>query len=167
MTVTAYPNRLDFCSHAALLLGWLSAKMTTSSPALRSSPLETMLFASLVLRVMTISSGVTRRNRGKQTPRVSSFPALIFCRLSNDGSASMSFVLRYIASSTGAGDGQRLAAFMTLRPAGIRNCSRTATQKRSSGCGGVCASCAGHADTCCGSSTEPLECDADERIRDG
>ena len=77
----------------------------------------------------------------------------------------MSFVLRYIASSTGAGDGQRLAAFMTLRLAGIRNCSRTAPQKRSSGCGGVCTSCAGHADSCCGKSTEPPKASKREKSR--
>ena len=40
-----------------VVAGWLSAKITTLSPALRSSPLETMLFASLGLRAMTISSG--------------------------------------------------------------------------------------------------------------
>src|SRR5688572_16735657 len=164
MTVTVYPNRFAFCVHALLLLGWLSAKITTSSPALRSSPLETMLFASLVLRVMTISSAVTWRNRARRR-RASSFPALIFCRLSNEGSLSMSFVLTYIASRTGAGEGQRLAAFITARFGVITNCSRTDVQKRSSGCAGVCASGAGHANSCCGSSTELLNARKREKSR--
>src|SRR5688572_25736415 len=164
MTETVYPNRFAFCVHALLLLGWLSEKITTSSPAFRSSPLETILFASLVLRAITISSGVTRRNRARRR-RVSSFPALIFCRLSKDGSPSMSFVLRYIASRTGAGEGQRFAAFITARFGGIRNCSRTDIQKRSSGRSGVCASWAGHAINCCGSSTEPLSARKREKSR--
>ena len=94
--------------------------MMTSSPDLRSRPLDTRLFASLVFRVSTISSGVTRKHAATSR-RVSSLPAAIFCRLSNDGSASMSFVFRYTASSTGAGDGQRFAAFITARSGGIRN----------------------------------------------
>src|SRR5688572_18946572 len=164
MTETVYPKRFAFCIHALLLLGWLSEKITTSSPALRSRPLETILFASLVLRAMTISSGVTRRNRARRR-RVSSFPVLIFCRLSNDGSPSISFVLRYIASRTGAGDGQRLAAFMTARFGGIRNCSRTDIQNRSSGRSGVCASWAGQAASCRGSRTELLNARKREKSR--
>src|SRR3954447_17994830 len=45
----------------------------------------------------------------------------------------MSLVTRYSVSSTGAEDGQRLAAFSIVRSFGITNWSRTAVQKRSSG----------------------------------
>ncbi len=79
----------------------------------------------------------------------------------------MSFVLRYIASSTGAGDGQRFAAFMTLRSGGIRNCSRTDIQNRSSGCLGVCASGAGHADNCLRQQHRAAQRERDGRNRDG
>src|SRR3954453_8361719 len=49
----------------------------------------------------------------------------------------MSLVTRYSVSSTGAEDGQRLAAFSIVRSFGITNWSRTALQKRSSGEAGV------------------------------
>ena len=62
MVTTEKPKRLPFSLHAVRLLGWLSAWTMTSSPALRSRPFDTRLFDSLVLRVMMISSGVTRRN---------------------------------------------------------------------------------------------------------
>src|SRR5688500_10815377 len=123
-----------------------------------------MLLASLVLRVMTISSGVTRR-KPASARRASSFPVVILARFSNDGSPSMSFVLRYIASRTGAGDGHRFAAFITARSAGIRNCSRTDNQKRSSGCAGVCANGAGQASSCCGSNIAPLKARKREKSR--
>ena len=94
--------------------------MITSSPGLKSSPLETRLFDSLVLRVMTISSGVTWRNSASSF-RVFSRPWPIFTRLSNDGSRSMSFVLRYSVSSTGAEEGHRFAAFIMARSGGMTN----------------------------------------------
>src|SRR3954464_9978363 len=49
----------------------------------------------------------------------------------------MSLVTRYSVSSTGAEDGQRLAAFSIVRSFGITNWSRTAVQTRSSGEAGV------------------------------
>ena len=48
-------------------------------------PVDTRLFDSLVLRVMTISSGVTRRNSASSL-RVFSRPSPSFARLSSDGS---------------------------------------------------------------------------------
>src|SRR5712692_8449255 len=110
--------------------------MMTSSPAFRSTPFETRLFDSLVLRVMTISSGVTRRNSASSF-RVFSRPSPSFTRLSKEGSWSMSFVIRYIVSSTGPDEGQRLAAFSMVRSRGITNCSRTLIQNFSSGDAGV------------------------------
>src|ERR687887_968847 len=49
----------------------------------------------------------------------------------------MSFVIRYIVSSTGADEGQRFAAFSIVRSGGITNCSRTAIQNFSPGAVGV------------------------------
>jgi hypothetical protein len=85
------------------------------------------LLASLVLRVITISSGVTRRNSASSF-RVASLPSPILTRLGKEGSPSMSRVAATIASTTARGEGHRLAAFITARSAGIRNCSRTDAQ---------------------------------------
>src|SRR6185436_1584499 len=112
------------------LLGWLSWKTTTSSPCLRSSPLDTMLFASLVLRVMTISSGVTRRNAASVLRRLS-FSPLNRARFCPEGSRSTLSLSRFSASSTGRDAGQRFAAFRTPRSSGITNCARTDFQKAS------------------------------------
>src|SRR4026209_941139 len=49
----------------------------------------------------------------------------------------MSFVIRYIVSSTGAEDGQRLAALSIASSFGMTNWSRTAVQNFSSGEAGV------------------------------
>src|SRR5438034_6340238 len=49
----------------------------------------------------------------------------------------MSFVIRYIVSSTGPDEGQRLAAFSMVSSRGITNCSRTLIQNFSSGDAGV------------------------------
>src|SRR5262245_13492969 len=51
----------------------------------------------------------------------------------------MSFVLSYIACSTGADEGHRFAAFSTPRSFGMTNCSRTFSQKASFGAAGACA----------------------------
>src|SRR5687768_12795856 len=67
---------------------------------LRSMPLDTMLLASLVFRVMTISSGVTRRNSA-MTLRVASFSPPRRARFCADGSRSTLSVSRFSASSTG------------------------------------------------------------------
>jgi hypothetical protein len=86
------PKRSAFWRQAAWLLGWLSEKIRTSSPGSRSRPLETKLFDSLVLRVMTISSGVTRRYVASAR-RVASRPLRVFCRFCGDGSRSTDRVL--------------------------------------------------------------------------
>ena len=64
----------------------------TLPPALRSRPLDTRLFDSLVLRVMMISSGVTRRNWASAA-RVS-FSGYKRARLFGDGSRSTFAVSR-------------------------------------------------------------------------
>ena len=89
-----------------------------------------MLLASLVLRVITISSGVTRRNSASAL-RVFSFSPVRRARFWPDGSRSTLSVSRRSASSTGREAGQRLAAFNTPRSGGITNCSRTDFQKAS------------------------------------
>ncbi len=136
MTRTEKPKRRDFTFHASRLLGWLSEKRSTSSPGFKSMPLETRLLPSLVLRVRTISSGFTPRNSASSL-RVDSFPSPIFTRLGKEGSRSMSRVSRSSVSTTGIKDGQRLAAFMTPRPGGMKNCSRTVSQNFSPGFEGV------------------------------
>jgi hypothetical protein len=108
----------------------LSAWTITSSPGFRSRPFETRLFDSLVLRVMTISSGVTRRNAASAL-RVSSFSGISRARLTGDGSASTVCVSLVSTSTTGRDAGQRLAAFMTERSGGITNCARTLFQNTS------------------------------------
>ena len=130
MVTTEKPKRLAFCCHAVRLLGWLSEWTITSSPALSVRPLETMLLASLVLRVITISSGVTRRNAARAL-RVFSFSPDSRARFWPDGSRSTLLVSRIRASSTGLDAGQRLAAFSTPRSGGITNCARTAFQNDS------------------------------------
>src|SRR5688572_1104260 len=130
MVTTVKPNRFAFSVQAVRLLGWLSAKTTTSSPALSSTPLETMLLASLVLRVMTISSGVTRRNAAS-TLRRFSFSPLNRARFWAEGSLSTLSDSRLSASSTGREAGQRLAALSTPRSGGITNCARTDFQNAS------------------------------------
>src|SRR3954465_14290052 len=99
-------------------------------------PVETRLFDSLVLRVMTISSGVTRR-KSASSLRVFSRPSPSLARLSCDGSRSMSLVSQYIVSSTGPDAGQRFAAFNIVSSFGITNCSRPLTHNFSSGDAGV------------------------------
>src|SRR5687767_10261611 len=89
-----------------------------------------MLLASLVLRVMTISSGVTRRNAASAL-RVLSFSPLKRERFWADGSRSTLSDSRRSASRTGREAGQRLAALRTPRSAGITNCARTDFQKAS------------------------------------
>ena len=89
-----------------------------------------MLLASLVLRVMTISSGVTRRNAASVLRRFS-FSPLNRARFCADGSWSTLSLSRFSASSTGRDAGQRLAALSTPRSGGITNCSRTDFQKAS------------------------------------
>src|SRR5262245_21800145 len=118
--MTLNPKRLDFSCHALWLLGWLSDEHSTSSPGLRSMPVETRLFDSLVFRVITISSGVTRRNSAS-TLRVFSRPSPSLARLSDEGSWSMSFVILYIVSRTGADDGHRFAAFSLVSSLGMTN----------------------------------------------
>ena len=116
--------------------------MMTSSSAVSSTPLETRLLLSLVFRVITICSGVVWRYSARIF-RVLTLPTPILARFWKDTSPSMSFVLLYMASSTGTDDGHRLAAFMTLTSIGITNCSRTDRQNDSSGDAGVCGSGAG------------------------
>src|SRR5262249_9109882 len=85
---TVNPNRAAFRRQALRLLGWLSDQTTTSSPLFRSSPLDTTLLLSVVLRVMTISSGVTR-SASASSPRDFSRPfAMRSARTSGDGLAS-------------------------------------------------------------------------------
>src|SRR5262245_13498136 len=57
----------------------------------------------------------------------------------------MSLVVLYSVSSTGADEGQRLAALSIVRSGGMTNCSRTDVQKRSSGDAGVGGRSAGRA----------------------
>ena len=89
-----------------------------------------MLFASLVLRVMTISSGVTRRNAARVLRRLS-FSPFSRARFCADGSRSTLSLSRLSASSTGREAGQRFAAFSTPSSSGITNCARTDFQKAS------------------------------------
>src|SRR5262245_20173082 len=142
MSITLNPNRFAFSCHAVWLLGWLSAVRSTSSPAFKSMPFDTRLFDSLVLRVITISSGVTRR-KSASILRVFSRPSPSFARLSDEGSRSMSFVIVYSVSMTGADEGHRFAAFSIVSSLGMTNCSRTAAQYFSSGDAGVGGSFAG------------------------
>ena len=107
---------------------------STSSPALRSRPFDTMLFDSLVLRVMMISSGVTRRNSASAL-RVFSFSGISRERLFGEGSASTLRVSRVSTSATGRDAGHRLAAFITASSGGITNCSRTLFQNASPAAG--------------------------------
>src|SRR5215475_11333307 len=134
--MTVKPNRFAFSCHAAWLLGWLSAEQSTSSPGLRSMPLDTRLLDSLVFRVMTISSGVTRRNSASNL-RVFSRPSPSCTRLSEDGSWSMSLVALYSVSSTGPDDGQRLVSFSIVRSLGMTNLPRTLSYHFSSAHAGV------------------------------
>ena len=89
-----------------------------------------MLFDSLVLRVMMISSGVTRRNSASAT-RVASFSGIRRARFVGEGSVSTLFDSRLRASDAGREAGQRFAAFITARSGGITNWSRTLFQKGS------------------------------------
>jgi len=135
-TTTLNPNRLPFSRHALRLLGWLSEKSSTSSFGPSCSPLDTRLFPSLVLRVMTISSGVTRSASARRR-RASSFDFVSVVRVSGDGLASYARVFRSSASITGSDVGHKLAALMNPRSGGRRNRARTSRQNPSSGSRGV------------------------------
>src|SRR5262245_50248927 len=110
---TVKPKRFALSFQESLLVGWFSSKITTSSPALSSMPLLTKLFPSLVLRVMTISSGVTFRNAAIFL-RVSSRPVLNLFLFWGEGSASISRVYLNRTSLTLLVAGHRFAAFITM-----------------------------------------------------
>src|SRR5215471_9872297 len=109
-TVTVKPSRRARTFHESRLEGWLWLVKMTSSLALRSTPLTTILLPSLVLRVIATSSADTRNIRAA-LPRSDSCIVAYLVRFWKDGLAWKSRKKERWRSITGREAGHTFAAF--------------------------------------------------------